>query len=193
MQYGYDYPSTHTEREDSALPLKVMDIKTVAMGAGPVPSFVVLEQHEGEKPEDGEPTRKPRRLPIRIGSVEAAAISLGVRPEKDQRPKTHDLLKSTLEALDAQLLSVRINKVSGATFYAQLVLRAADGSERLVDARPSDAIALAVRCGVKILAEDSVLEAASMLDFKGVREAEQAAEMAEFHDFVEHVSPEDFE
>ena len=98
-----------------------------------------------------------------------------------------------LEALDAQLLSVRINKVSGTTFYAQLVLRAADGSERLVDARPSDAIALAVRCGVKILAEDSVLEAASMLDFKGVREAEQAAEMAEFHDFVEHVSPEDFE
>lgn len=169
-----------------------MDIKTVAMGAGPIPSFVVLEQHEGEKPVDGEPVRKPRRLPIRIGSVEAAAISMGVDPQKDHRPMTHDLLKSTLETLGAELLSVRITKVSGTTFYAQLVLRAADGSEHLVDARPSDAIALAVRCDVKILADETVLETASMLDFKGVREAEQAAEMAEFHKFVENLSPEDF-
>lgn len=169
-----------------------MDIKTVAMGAGPIPSFVVLEQHEGEKPADGEPARKPRRLPIRIGSVEAAAISMGVDPQKDHRPMTHDLLKSTLEALGAELLSVRITKVSGTTFFAQLVLRTADGSERLVDARPSDAIALAVRCDVKILADEAVLEAASMLDFKGVREAEQAAEMAEFHKFVENLSPDDF-
>ena len=117
---------------------------------------------------------------------------MGVDPQKDHRPMTHDLLKSALEALGAELLSVRITKVSGTTFYAQLVLRAADGSEHLVDARPSDAIALAVRCDVKILADEAVLETASMLDFKGVREAEQAAEMAEFHKFVENLSPEDF-
>lgn len=176
-----------------------MDIKTIAMGAGPIPSFVVLEQHEGEKGTDEHTegvaagTKKRRRVPIRIGSVEAAAISMGVKKGKERRPMTHDLLKSTLDALGAELLSVRITKVSGTTFYAQLVLRAADGSEALVDARPSDAIALAVRCGVKILAAEDVIQTASMLDFKGVKEAEEAAELADFHDFVEHLSPEDFD
>ncbi len=173
-----------------------MDIKTIAMGAGPIPSFVVLEQHEGEKT-SGEAgaaqAKKRRRVPIRIGSVEAAAISMGVERGRERRPMTHDLLKSTLDALGAELLSVRITKVSGTTFFAQLVLRAADGTETLVDARPSDAIALAVRCDVKILADEDVIRTASMLDFKGVKEAEQAAEMADFHEFVEHLSPEDFE
>jgi uncharacterized protein len=206
-----------------------MDIRTVAMGSGPVPSFVVLEQHDGVAPAQsalsgaksnddvhegaqpstcaenavqtaqnaagGDPTapkRGARRLPIRIGSVEAAAISAGVHPAKKHRPQTHDLLKSTIEALGAQLMSVRITDVSGTTFFAQLVLRAADGSEVCVDARPSDAIALAVRCGVNVLATEEVIEAASLFDFEGVREAEQATEMADFHDFVEHLSPEDF-
>ena len=173
-----------------------MDIKTIAMGAGPIPSFVVLEQREGEKPSDeagAAPAKKRRRVPIRIGSVEAAAISMGVEKSRERRPMTHDLLKSTLDVLGAELLSVRITKVSGTTFYAQLVLRGADGAETLVDARPSDAIALAVRCGVKILADEDVIRTASMFDFKGVKEAEQAAEMADFHEFVEHLSPEDFE
>ena len=206
-----------------------MDIRTVAMGSGPVPSFVVLEQHDGDAtaqsahsgaesngaapeggatgtcPEDAvqaaqndaesahtAPERSSRRLPIRIGSVEAAAISAGVHTAKKHRPQTHDLLKSTIEALGAQLLSVRITEVSGTTFYAQLVLRAADGGEVCVDARPSDAIALAVRCGVNVLATEEVIEAASLFDFEGIREAEQATEMADFHDFVEHLSPEDF-
>ena len=197
-----------------------MDIRSVALGSGPIPSFVVLEQHDGGacRPGTGEdaagataccdaaaqsdaptqphrPTERSRRVPIRIGSVEAAAISSGVhgaREKKKRRPRTHDLLKATIEALGAQLLCVRITKVSGTTFYAQLVMRAADGSETCVDARPSDAIALAVRCGVNVLATDEVIEAASLFDFEAVREAEQAAEAADFHDFVENLSPEDF-
>lgn len=176
-----------------------MDLRTVAMGSGPVPSFVVLEQHDGDAAPTAEaaPAEKPapghgRRVPIRIGSTEAAAISAGVRRGKKGRPRTHDLLKATIEALGAQLASVRITKVSGTTFYAQLVLRAADGTETLVDARPSDAIALAVRCGVNVLVSEDVIEAASTLDFEGLREAEQAAEAYEFHNFVENLSPEDF-
>ncbi len=136
--------------------------------------------------------RGRRRLPIRIGSTEAAAISSGVNAEKGRRPKTHDLLAATVKALGAELLCVRITKVSGATFYAQLVLRAQDGSEACVDARPSDAIALAVRLGVSVLASEDVLEAASMLDFTEVEQAVKASRLADFHDFVENVVPEDF-
>ncbi|WP_321973028.1 bifunctional nuclease family protein [Paratractidigestivibacter sp.] len=165
------------------MPLKRVNIRTVAMGQGPLPSFLVLEQHE-----DG----KARRIPIRIGSVEAAAINSGVHPAKKQRPRTHDLLKATIETLGAQLLNVRICGVEGTTFFAQLVLRTANGREVRVDARPSDAIALAVRCDVDVLMADEVIEAASMLDLEDVREAEQAAEAADFHDFVEHLSPDDF-
>ncbi len=197
-----------------------MDIRSVALGSGPIPSFVVLEQHDGgarkedtaaaassaasvagapgaETPPE-RPSGRSRRVPIRIGTVEAAAISSGVHStrgthtKKEHRPRTHDLLKATIEALGAQLLSVRITEVSGTTFYAQLVLRAADGTETCVDARPSDAIALAVRCGVNVLATDEVIEAASLFDFEGVREAEQAIEAAEFHEFVKGLSPEDF-
>ncbi len=198
-----------------------MDIRSVALGSGPIPSFVVLEQHDsGARKEDvsaaassaaasvtsgpgaetppERPSGRSRRVPIRIGTVEAAAISSGVHSargahtKKEHRPRTHDLLKATIEALGAQLLSVRITEVSGTTFYAQLVLRAADGTETCVDARPSDAIALAVRCGVNVLATDEVIESASLFDFEGVREAEQAIEAAEFHEFVEGLSPEDF-
>lgn len=135
---------------------------------------------------------RPRRLPIRIGEAEATAISRGVDAKKTRRPKTHDLFKTTIEALGAELLCARITKVSGTTFYAQLVLRAADGSEVCVDARPSDAIALAVRFGVNVLASEEVLEAASMLDFREVEQAVKASELADFHKFVENVSPDDF-
>ncbi len=164
-----------------------MDISSIAVGGGPIPSFIVLEQHdlpEGEK--------KSRRLPIRIGTVEASAISLGIEPKEGSRPMTHDLLKATVEALGAELMSVRITGVRGTTFYAQLVLRDAEGREVCVDARPSDAIALAVRCGVRILADDSVIDAATLPDFDGVEKAEKQAELEEFHNFVEHLSPDDF-
>lgn len=164
-----------------------MDIKSIAVGGGPMPSFVVLEQHDAEAG-----TKKSRRLPIRIGAVEATAISMGIENKGDHRPMTHDLLKSAVEALGAQLLSVRITSVSGTTFFAQLVLRDAQGNEVCVDARPSDAIALAVRCGVRILAEDSVIDAATLPDFAGVEADEREAELEEFHEFVEGLSPDDF-
>lgn len=152
-----------------------------------MPSFVVLEQHDAEQG-----TKKPRRLPIRIGSVEAAAISMGIEQKPARRPMTHDLLKSSVEALGGELASVRITEVSGTTFFAQLVLTNAQGEEVTVDARPSDAIALAVRCGAPVLADDSVIDAATMPNFADVEETEREAEMEQFHEFVENLSPDDF-
>ena len=111
-----------------------MDIQSVVVGAGPVASVVVL------KPRHGDSLAK---LPIKIGTFEAAAISMGVEGRARKRPMTHDLLQNTINSLGAIVVSVVINNVQGTTFFAQLCLRNAAGETVYVDARPSDALALA--------------------------------------------------
>lgn len=163
-----------------------MDIESLVVGGGPLASLIVLRSQES-----GE-AGGAAQLPIQIGSFEASAISMGVTPREGGRPMTHDLLKSTISALGASCVSVRINDVKGTTFYAQVELMREDGRQVLVDARPSDAIALAVREEVPVFAEDSVLKTASLPDFRGVERDEQERELTEFHNFVESLSPEDF-
>lgn len=167
------------------MPLKRMDISSVVVGGGPVASLVILRTHDSR---DGEGLE----LPIRIGSVEATAISMGVRERPGGRPMTHDLLASTISILGGTLSSVRIMAVQGTTFFAQLELVRTDGERVYVDARPSDALALAVRKDVPVYAEDSVLETAALPDFRGVERREEEHELEEFHAFVEGLSPEDF-
>ena len=157
-----------------------MDIESLVVGGGPLASLVVLRS-QGSGESEG-----AAQLPIQIGSFEASAISMGVTPREGGRPMTHDLLKSTISALGASCVSVRINDVKGTTFYAQVELMREDGRQVLVDARPSDAIALAVR------EEVPVFKTASLPDFRGVERDEQERELAEFHNFVESLSPEDF-
>ena len=82
--------------------------------------------------------------------------------------------------------------VHGTTFYAEVMLTTDMGRFVKVDSRPSDAIALAVRVGTPIYADDHVLDAATMPDFKGVEKAEKEQELERFHDFVESLSPSDF-
>ena len=165
--------------------LTEMDIKTVVIGGGPVSSLIVLKPAKQNE-------KEPLSLPIRIGSVEATAISMGVNPENSARPMTHDLLKSVMESLGGHLRSVIINDVSGTTFYAQLDLVNADGRQVLVDCRPSDAIALAVRCGAPLFAEQSVLDVAGMPAFGAIEAQAHHQEMQDFHEFVEGLSPDDF-
>lgn len=168
------------------MPLRRMDIESVIVGGGPVASLVVLRTRE----EAG--AGAPLLLPIRIGQVEATSISMGVDGRSGGRPMTHDLLASTISALGASTESVRVMAVQGTTFFAQLSLVATDGSRVFVDARPSDAIALAVRERVPVYADESVLETAAMPDFRGVERDEEQRELEEFHTFVEGLSPEDF-
>lgn len=87
-------------------------------------------------------THGNRRLPIVIGAFEAQAIALEMENIHPPRPMTHDLMKSTIEALGASLVEVTINDLNDGTFYAQLIL---DSTGVEIDSRPSDAIALAVR------------------------------------------------
>jgi bifunctional DNase/RNase len=125
-----------------------------------------------------------RYLPIWIGAVEATAIAFAQQGMEPQRPLTHDLLKNLLEALEVRLSAVNITELRDGVFFADLVF--ANGVT--VSARPSDAIALALRVGSTIYADESVLAEAgiSLPD-------EQETEVEKFREFLDQVSPEDFQ
>lgn len=99
-----------------------------------------------------------RRLPIIIGAFEAQSIALEMEGIKPPRPLTHDLVKSIIDSLGADLTDVFINELRDGTFYARINL---DSQE--IDSRPSDAIAIAVRYGVPIFVSDKVMEEASFI------------------------------
>jgi bifunctional DNase/RNase len=135
--------------------------------------IVLLRETDGE-----------RYLPIWIGAVEATAIAFAQQGVVPPRPLTHDLIKNLLEALDHPLLEVRISEVRDGVFYADLVF----GSGVEVSARTSDSIALALRTGTRIVCAEAVLDEAGI-----VVPDEQEAEVEKFREFLDQVTPEDFE
>ncbi|HJF92255.1 MAG TPA: DUF151 domain-containing protein [Mediterranea massiliensis] len=100
-----------------------------------------------------------RQMPVIIGAAEAQVILLEIRGIVSPRPLTHELFASVLEALCTRLLRILIYKAEKGLFYSYLYLQAADGSLVRVDARTSDAVALAMRMGCPILTYDDILEA----------------------------------
>jgi len=122
-------------------------------------------------------------LPIWIGAVEATAIAFAQQGVVPQRPLTHDLMRDLLDALSAPLQEVRITRLEDGVFFADLVF--ASGTQ--VSARPSDAIALALRTGSPIYADDAVLEEAGV-----AIPDEQEDEVEKFREFLDQISPEDF-
>lgn len=131
-----------------------------------------------------------RLLPIYIGSPEASSIHYALEGIAPPRPLTHDLVATLIERLGATLVQVVITEVRDHTYYAQLHLDVA-GETRLVDCRPSDAIAIAVRTGAPIFADDELLDEVGQLPEPNPDdEAEEI--IHEFKDFIENVSPEDF-
>ncbi len=125
-----------------------------------------------------------RYLPIWIGAVEATAIAFAQQGVVPPRPLTHDLMKDILAATGNELSEVRITDVRDGVFYATLVF----GSGVEVSARPSDSIALALRTGTTIFCSEEVLDEAGL-----AVPAEQEDEVERFREFLDHVSPEDFE
>ena len=107
-------------------------------------------------------TGSTRFLPIWIGPFEADAITIELQNVEVARPLTHDLLKATIEQLGAEILEVSITDLRNDTFYAEISLRL-DGRRFAVDARPSDAIALAVRAQVPVYVSSEVMEQAGIL------------------------------
>ena len=114
--------------------------------------IIVLRETEGE-----------RVLPIWVGVFEANAIALQIESVQTPRPMTHDLLKSVIDELGGRLERIVVSELKDNTFYATLQLRSPGGT-LTVDARPSDAIALALRSGARIFVEESVIQSARSLD-----------------------------
>jgi bifunctional DNase/RNase len=147
-----------------------------------------------------------RYLPIFIGPAEANAIAIKLRGEALPRPLTHDLLQSVIEALGASVSSIIVNDLKNDTFYAKIVLTVGD-SQMEIDARPSDALALAVRVEVPIYAEESVLDKAG-ISLEKMEEAvetatavneqsqkisdEELKKLSAFSDFIDTLDLEDF-
>ena len=124
-----------------------------------------------------------RYLPIWLGSAEATAIAFVQQQVKPPRPLTHDLFNSVLETLDIDLESVYLTKLEDGIFYAQLNF----GDSKFVSARPSDAIALALRSNSPIMAS------LTLLDEAGIEIPDQAEDEVErFKEFLDQINPEDF-
>ncbi|WP_068276903.1 bifunctional nuclease family protein [Aldersonia kunmingensis] len=124
-----------------------------------------------------------RYLPIWIGQPEATAIVLEQQGVEPARPLTHDLIKNLITALGHTLREVRIVDLQEGTFYADLVF----DDDLRISARPSDSVAIALRVGVPIYAEEGVLDEAGL-----VMPDEREDEVEKFKEFLESVSPDDF-
>jgi bifunctional DNase/RNase len=133
-----------------------------------------------------------RLLPIFIGGPEATAIAYALEHVETPRPMTHDLMKTLLEDLGARVERIVVTELRESTFFAEIHL-ASDGETRTVSSRPSDAIALAVRVGTRIFAEEAVLDEAGYTgDEEHEQEHEQDEVVEEFREFLDKVNPEDF-
>jgi len=129
-----------------------------------------------------------RFLPIWIGAVEATAIAFAQQGVTPERPLTHDLLRDVLAALGRTLTRVDIVDLRDGIFYAELVF----DNGVTVSARPSDAIALALRTGSPLFADERVLDEAG-IEMPAEQEEEAEAEVEAFREFLDHVTPDDFE
>ena len=133
-----------------------------------------------------EDAQKQRMLPIWIGVFEANAIALKIENIATPRPMTHDLLKSFLNKLDISIEKIVVNDVRDNTFYAMIHCRY-DNKNLLIDSRPSDAIALALRTDSPIFVEEDVVDKAQSLKFD-----ENLEDSEKLQKWLENLKPEDF-
>ena len=126
-------------------------------------------------------------LPIWVGIFEANAIALQIENVSTPRPMTHDLLRNVIQDLRASVQKVVVCDLQENTFYA-LIYLALNGDTVAIDARPSDAIALALRTRAPIFVEDSVLDNAKTVD-----SAPEKADADRLHKWLESLDPDDFE
>lgn len=152
--------------------MKRVDVMGVRVEMPSNQPIVLLREVEGD-----------RYLPIWIGAAEATAIAYVQQGVVPPRPLTHDLLKDVVGAVGRTLTEVRITRLEDGVFYAELDF----GDGAVVSARPSDAIALALRTSSPILVDDSVLDEAGV-----AIPDEEEDEVERFREFLDQVTPEDF-
>lgn len=133
-----------------------------------------------------------RLLAIMIGGPEAQAIAFALDGVETRRPLTHDLITLLLDELDAHLDRVVISALRDDVYYADLHLHVGD-QDHVLSARPSDAMAIAVRVGTPVFADEAVLAEAGYLDIPDDEDVDDEDEVVEeFREFIDQVNPEDF-
>ena len=129
-----------------------------------------------------------RALPIWIGTAEASAIIRQLEDIKSARPMTHDLLSNVIETTGYSITKIEINDISSDTYYASIYLNTPDGKEQIIDSRPSDAIALALKAKVPIFASASVMSEGTI----STDQERDEAEAQEFRNFLTNLKASDF-
>ena len=138
-----------------------------------------------------------RFLPIWVGAVEATAIAFAQQGVVPPRPLTHDLMQDIVESLDATLTAVQVTAMEEGIFMASLLIRDPNGNAVSVSARPSDAIALALRTHSNILADSDLLDSVGIEIPEDVAQdamnaSGDTSEMERFREFLDQINPEDF-
>lgn len=132
-----------------------------------------------------------KAIPIWIGLFEASAIASVMEKISFARPMTHDLLHDVLKSLDAKVVKIVINDLKNNTFFA-LIHCLKDGKEKTIDARPSDAIALALRAEAPIFVDEKVIEKSTHIDISSQSEDLGKYSREKLKEILENLSPEAF-
>ena len=157
------------------IPMEVIGVRVEMPSNQPI---VLLKEIDGA-----------RFLPIWVGAVEATAIAFAQQGVVPPRPLTHDLMNNLVELLDATLTAVHLTEIKEGIFYATMLLRDSSGGQLTISARPSDAIALALRSHSNILATQELLDEIGIEIPQGDGENQ---EVEKFREFLDQINPEDF-
>jgi len=157
------------------IPMEVIGVRVEMPSNQPI---VLLKEIDGS-----------RFLPIWVGAVEATAIAFAQQGVEPPRPLTHDLMNNLLDLLDATVTAVHMTEIKDGIFYATMLLRESSGGQLTISARPSDAIAVAVRSHSNILATQELLDEIGIEIPQGDGENQ---EVEKFREFLDQINPEDF-
>lgn len=163
---------------DSAMiPVEVVGVRVEMPSNQPI---VLLKEIDGS-----------RFLPIWVGAVEATAIAFAQQGVLPPRPLTHDLMKDLLDQLNGTLDTVHLTELRDGVFYADLIVTTSTQQQLAISARPSDAIALALRTKSAILATEELLAEAG-IEIADEESSDANEEVERFREFLDQINPEDF-
>lgn len=160
----------------------LVEMKIAGITIDPITStpIVILKDQEEKK-----------AIPIWIGLFEASAIATQLEKIAFSRPMTHDLFTEIFKVVNVTVLRVEINELKNNTFFADIHLLK-DGVVTIVDARPSDAIAIALRMEAPIFVDEKVIEKSRNVDFGAKSTDLEKLKKDKLLEFLENLSPEDF-
>jgi hypothetical protein len=160
----------------------LIEMKVSGLTIDPVTNtpIVILKDMEGKKV-----------IPIWIGLFEASAIATELEKINFSRPMTHDLISEILKSIDVKVTRVEINDLKNNTFFANIYIRK-EGRNIVVDARPSDAIAIALRIDAPIFVDEKVIKKSRDVDFGTKITDLDNFKKEKLREFLDNLSPEDF-